>query len=557
MRTWALIAASAATVFMLILAYFFIEPAPPQRIKIAAGPRDGGYYRIATQIAEKVRPYGVRVDVLETHGASDNLALLGGHSGPQFALFQSGVTPPAGIDLKAVTTLATIDLEPVWIFARRGVDVRSLRDLADKRVIVGDRGSGTYDLFRLLTATAGINSRGTRINLSNQDAADAFSAGRADVLFSVMRPDAPWFAGLAKSTDFVLVELAEQEAFVRQQRFLSLFKLPRGALDLRRNIPDRDIRMLATSTTLLTTSKVHAATKMLVLQALKEIDHGTLLFGTLDKFPSLTQLEYPADAEARRFFSSGLPLIRRHLPYWLANMVERWYAFVLPLLTFLIPLGHFLPTWIERRRARTIANWYEKLAALERAVADAPSEDDRLAELSHRLHRLERALEDHREDISPPKEYFALRFHSERIHRELWRKLVAGWMAEGEISSARGALAALPDSGSLPRDVLLASVERELELIGRVEQRHAGSELPGELLGEVLDLRRALEKARDRLAQLATSPTVTDVPAIGKIERIEPSPRRDGTDSARSHVRLVPDHHRGASLAQSIKSEKP
>ena len=109
------------------MAYFLVEPAPPKEIRIAAGSKTGAYYPIAQRLAERMRPHGVRVEVLETNGASHNLKLMTGEAPPELALVQGGTHPPKSSNTSQLRTLATVDLEPVWLIAKPGSNLVSLK----------------------------------------------------------------------------------------------------------------------------------------------------------------------------------------------------------------------------------------------------------------------------------------------------------------------------------------------------------------------------------------------------------------------------------------------
>ena len=100
-----LIGLAAATI---VVVYFLVEPAPPKEIRIAAGSKTGAYYPIAQRLAERMRPHGVRVEVLETNGASHNLKLMTGEAPPELALVQGGTHPPKSSNTSQLRTLATV-----------------------------------------------------------------------------------------------------------------------------------------------------------------------------------------------------------------------------------------------------------------------------------------------------------------------------------------------------------------------------------------------------------------------------------------------------------------
>src|SRR5688572_30105659 len=54
----------------------FIGPAPPNSFVMLAGPKESSYYNIADRYAKNIARSGVRVQVVETEGAQDNLRRL-------------------------------------------------------------------------------------------------------------------------------------------------------------------------------------------------------------------------------------------------------------------------------------------------------------------------------------------------------------------------------------------------------------------------------------------------------------------------------------------------
>ena len=524
-----LIGLAAATI---VVAYFLVEPAPPKEIRIAAGSKTGAYYPIAQRLAERMRPHGVRVEVLETNGASHNLKLMTGEAPPELALVQGGTHPPKSSNTSQLRTLATVDLEPVWLIAKPGSNLVSLKDLSTQVTAAGKEGSGTLDLFRTLMHSTGRQMSRQTLFASNLRAVDAFVSNRTSVLFSVSPAENPWLMPLIRATEIEFVELSEAEALTRRLPYITTITLPRASLDLARDIPKRDVTLLATATNLVSSEGVYTATKMLALQALREFDHGTLLLDTDGQFPTLKYADYPVDAEARRFFSTGPPFIRRYLPYWIANLVERFYAFFLPLLAIIMPLVRLIPAWIQRHHRETTQRWYDRLAEAEQAIAAAGENDAELQRQARHLDRLERQLEQRRQQFSDLQEYFSLRFHIEQIRRQLWRKLVAGWL------ETEGGFAALnakreTTSGTESYRTLLSEIEKDLSLFADLEFRFKQTGIPGEFYSDIVDAKRGLRQARERLL-------------AADANRTEPTTWNDASDSesgapSRPAITLVSD----------------
>jgi hypothetical protein len=66
--------------------------------------------------------------------------------------------------------------------------------------------------------------------------------------------------------------------------------------------------------------------------------------GVLQKpgeFPAGREGEFLLADEAKRFYKSGPPFLRRYLPFWIANFIERTAVLLLPLVALILPLiGH-------------------------------------------------------------------------------------------------------------------------------------------------------------------------------------------------------------------------
>ena len=59
-----------------LVAYQFIDPAPPKRIVLATGSANNAYYAFGLRYREILGRHGIAVEVMETEGSVENLALL-------------------------------------------------------------------------------------------------------------------------------------------------------------------------------------------------------------------------------------------------------------------------------------------------------------------------------------------------------------------------------------------------------------------------------------------------------------------------------------------------
>ena len=98
-----------------VVAFQFIEPAPPRHLVMATGATDGAYYRFGLKYREVLERHGVELELRTTAGSVENLELLRDpESGVDVALIQGGVgskDSPAGLN-----GLASLFYEPIWFF---------------------------------------------------------------------------------------------------------------------------------------------------------------------------------------------------------------------------------------------------------------------------------------------------------------------------------------------------------------------------------------------------------------------------------------------------------
>ena len=59
-----------------VLAYQFVEPAPPKTITIATGAKSGAYFEYAKRYKSILAREGINLDIVNTEGSLDNLNRL-------------------------------------------------------------------------------------------------------------------------------------------------------------------------------------------------------------------------------------------------------------------------------------------------------------------------------------------------------------------------------------------------------------------------------------------------------------------------------------------------
>jgi TRAP-type uncharacterized transport system substrate-binding protein len=403
---------------LLIAAYFVLDPMPPGRAVLATGPEGSAYAEFGKRYAAELQRYGIEVVLKPSMGARENLRLL---QAPKeqvdFAFVQGGSNPDKeeAVD-RGLLSLGAVNYEPVWIF-RRGKPLARLADLRGLRVNTGVRGSGTPGIIRrLLEANFVDRDELTRESLAETPAVMALLEGKLDAAVLVSPPESPMVQMLLQTPDIHLYEYAHAEAYSRRFPYLVSVVLPRGVVDLSRDVPREDVTLIATTTALLAREDTHPALMQLFVQAATRVHGGPSWIARAGEFPNARHGEYPLAKEAARFYQSGPPLLQRYLPFWLANLIDRMWVALFSIIAVLIPLSRLLPPLYEFRVRSRIFRWYRYLRQIEadREGGQVPRE-----ELLASLDKLERRASAITVPLSYADELYALRQHIDLVRGRL------------------------------------------------------------------------------------------------------------------------------------------
>ena len=433
-----LVLASGPTILAVlaaaILAYWWVDPAPPRTLRMAGGQENSAYAQFGKQYAALLARDEIKVSLQTSLGSQDNLQrLLNGEA--DIAFVQSGSTDAdaAGeeaLDRAGLVSLGSLFTEPVWLFLREESGVRSLLDLRGKRINLGPEGTGVPRLVRQVLDANGIAPNQLRISaLADTPATVELLAGRIDGLVFSSAPEAPLIQMLLQTPGIRLFDFSQAEAYTRRLPFLTHVVLPRGIVDLGRNIPAQDYHLIAPTATLVARDELHPALIGLLVKSAAEIHGGAGWFQQQGQFPSPKYTEIPVAPEAARYYRDGPPLLQRYMRFWLANLAERLWVVVVALTALLIPLSKIVPPiYVWRVRSR-VYRWYGELRAIEQAFEDSgPAPGDAIRkDLQRRLD----GLEDRVNHISVPLAY-ADELYRLRSHIHLVRERVRGALAATE-----------------------------------------------------------------------------------------------------------------------------
>jgi len=430
-----LIAASGPLVLLALLllagSYLMLDPAPPKRVVLATGPEQSDYAEFGKRYAAELKRYGIEVVQKPTQGSSENRRLLrdaaqavdlGFVRGGSSDAARAADEEKSGVPL---ASLGSLYLEPVWLFYRgeaakrlnREATLTQLAELRGWRVNVGARGSGVTGLVSKLLHANGIERdslKESRLELT--PAVVALLAGEIDALVMTAAPESLMVQMLLQTPGVKLFEFAQADAYARRLPFLGAVVLPRGVVDLARDLPAHDLPLIATTTTLVAREGTHPALLQLFVQAAHKIHGGTGWLARAGQFPSPQNTELPLAKEAERYYRNGPPLLQRYLPFWLANLIDRMWVVLVSIIAVLIPLARVVPPLYEFRIRSRVFRWYRQLRNIEDALR---SKSASTAELLDEVNKLDAKAQHITVPLSYADQLYGLRSHIQLVRERL------------------------------------------------------------------------------------------------------------------------------------------
>jgi TRAP transporter TAXI family solute receptor len=378
---------------MVVVLWFasrFLQPAPPDTITISSGPQGSTYASTAQRYQKILARQGVTLKILPSQGSLDNLKRLADPDAKvDIGFVQGGLAGQAETD--ELYSLGSIFYTPVYVFYRSPKPIARLSELSGKRVAISREGSGTHVLASALLRANGIDGKDSTklVNLEGTAAEDALQARQVDAVF--LMGDSAAFANtreLLRTEGVRLFDFKQADAYVRRFRYLSKLELPAGAFDLGRNVPADSLTLVSPTIELIARSDLHPALSDMLIEAAREVHGRSTLFQKAGEFPAPLEHEYRISNDAARYYKTGKTFAYRHLPFWLASLVDRIAVVVVPLIVLLIPAIKLVPWAYRLRVSYRIYGRYGELMALERAAFSQTTPEQR-KDLLKRLDEIE------------------------------------------------------------------------------------------------------------------------------------------------------------------------
>ena len=311
----------------------------PDSFSIATG-RPGGAYNIVTQeYARLLATQGISLELVETAGSVQTLDMLITRQVPA-GLVQSGVVGDR--DATGLYSLGSLFFEPIMVFYRKDRfedPLEYLNTLEGRAVAIGELGSGTNQMARMLLADNGLDDASVDFwELSTVEAYAALANGDVDAAFFVLSPATQIVFDLFEHPDLELMNMRRAGAYEARYPYLTRFAVPEGTVDLQLNVPDEDKVILTTTAMLVANELLHADSASQLLAAAADVHGAGDYFAEEWEFPSVKNSELPVPSNIQKYLELGPNELEEYLPVNIAAILQRLIFIVLPALVLLYPL---------------------------------------------------------------------------------------------------------------------------------------------------------------------------------------------------------------------------
>lgn len=401
-------------------AFLFLNTAAPRTLTITSGPAGSTFYRNAERYQKILAREGVTLKILPSDGSPENLKRL---ADPKARVDIGFVLGGAAGDRRfdPLMSLGSVSYQPLMVFYR-GEKRELLSQFKGKRLNVGPAGSGPHDLaLALLKANGIVPGEGTVLDETDfEDPGKELRAGRVDAVFlmgdstagSVMRK-------LLRDGDVRLFSFVQTDAYVRRVKVLNKLLLPRGGLDLGADLPPEDVHLVGPTVQLVARDSLHPALSDLLLEAAREVHGPAGMFRKPGEFPVAQEGEFRISPDATRYYTSGKGFLYRTFPFWLASLVARVLALLVPVVLLLLPALKFAPMIYRWRVESRIYRWYQVLLELEREAFKPDVDAARREELLRQIDHIEAAVNRIVIPASFGDVFYSLRGHIDFVRHNL------------------------------------------------------------------------------------------------------------------------------------------
>jgi TRAP-type uncharacterized transport system substrate-binding protein len=314
-------------IFLLLFyfSYLVFKEIYHKTIVIEAGPIGGFFYTSAETIKNKLKEKNINAIVINRE---DTLKIIDDVNDPKSKVDIGFIAQDLNeIKYKNVTSLGSIILEPLFIFHRKDISAKSPADFKGLRVAVSPVNSGTRVVTEQILEIYGVNESNTKFYpYTLSESANALKDGTIDAAFFLQPANNKTISELGKNPKLKVMSLNQAVALTRKFNYLYSATIYAGGFDLKNNIPEEDVKVIATPVTIVAKNNLPQSVVSAISLILKEEFRNPNIVSDTGTFPTMDYeknifINQKADEIFRIPFGSE-PFLYRYLPFNIARVID-------------------------------------------------------------------------------------------------------------------------------------------------------------------------------------------------------------------------------------------
>ena len=314
-------------IFLLLFyfSYLVFKEIYHKTIVIEAGPIGGFFHTSAETIKNKLKEKNINAIVINRE---DTLKIIDDVNDPKSKVDIGFIAQDLNeIKYKNVTSLGSIILEPLFIFHRKDISAKSPADFKGLRVAVSPVNSGTRVVTEQILEIYGVNELNTKFYpYTLSESANALKDGTIDVAFFLQPANNKTISELGKNPKLKVMSLNQAVALTRKFNYLYSATIYAGGFDLKNNIPEEDVKVIATPVTIVAKNNLPQSVVSAISLILKEEFRNPNIVSDTGAFPTMDYeknifINQKADEIFRIPFGSE-PFLYRYLPFNIARVID-------------------------------------------------------------------------------------------------------------------------------------------------------------------------------------------------------------------------------------------
>jgi hypothetical protein len=228
-----------------------------------------------------------------------------------------------------VTAVGTIALEPLWIFYSASRDLENVQDLKGMRLIAEAPGAGGRAMAERILGEYGIDSQNTTFlptNVSKMH--ETIRLGSGDAALFLGPPGNKIVREMALDPNLRILSLSQAHALASNLRFVRAVTLPEGGFDYLRNVPSKNIELVAIPVTMIVKTTLRPPVVTIIAQFIKNHFQGATLVSQPGELVNIHDPSTAVNVHAESVLKNGLPYIYRALPFSVAALIDEASLFL-------------------------------------------------------------------------------------------------------------------------------------------------------------------------------------------------------------------------------------